>query len=643
MAQASYLSRREGRYYLQVRFSPAIARLMGRQLYRASLRTADYRRARIRVSECIGWLHRMNDTPDFTRLIELNVRELRTYLADRWPVAEDRLQARRNYEELLKNLNRRAKAAGCDPDMIEPGYIQLLNRFVQQNVDAENHLRHMERVREYERGRADMQAALQSGAMPSSFGAAGGAWDGHDSRPEGFHAPHAFETHALPKQDLHSAGEPTALTKGVPAVAEPNPTTVDSRARVSLRFSDALEQYVREDIEKKRSADLRDDVVLIINFLIDQMGDPLLHDFNQEAASRLDGMIPEIPNRENIPRMDAATLSLRYEYAKAHGWSALRRLTESRIRNGFHTALGKFFDWAIMKGHYPHERPVFSEISEENLVALPRDSFEDGEIELIFTQALFTGCKSVARCWQPGPYFLQSHIYWAYLLSLLTGMRAGEIGRIKLDDIKEKDGIFYLYLRGFDPTKGRVARKEVERFKTEASWRVIPLHPLLLDLGLLERIDELRELSCPYLFPEWQPYQKPNGDWRWGQPVTKSWQYLKELIKIERKDVALYSTRHWFADLVDNTDIKDATRRRLMGHKGKSDVPSGYGAKNRLTTRDLGELTKQSAPAIEKIMPALLEAKQKADRGDLVTLKPWLQRANWSAFYRAELGLSKRG
>ena len=162
MAQASYLSRREGRYYLQVRFGPLVARLMGRQLYRASLRTADYRCARLRVSECIGWLHRMNDTTDFVTLIELNVRELRTYLADSWPVAKDRLEARRNYEELLKNLNRRAKAAGCDPEMIEPGYIQLLNNFVQQNADAENHLQHMERVREYERGRADVQAAMLS-------------------------------------------------------------------------------------------------------------------------------------------------------------------------------------------------------------------------------------------------------------------------------------------------------------------------------------------------------------------------------------------------------------------------------------------------------------------------------------------------
>jgi hypothetical protein len=61
MACTSYLSRREGRFYLQMRLSPLVARLLGRQFYRVSLRTNDYRQACARLTECIGWVHRMND------------------------------------------------------------------------------------------------------------------------------------------------------------------------------------------------------------------------------------------------------------------------------------------------------------------------------------------------------------------------------------------------------------------------------------------------------------------------------------------------------------------------------------------------------------------------------------------------------
>lgn len=82
MACASYLSRREGRYYLQVRLNPVTSLLLGKQLYRVSLRTSDYRQARIRLSEHLGWIHRMNDSANYVSLFQKNVGELRKYLLD---------------------------------------------------------------------------------------------------------------------------------------------------------------------------------------------------------------------------------------------------------------------------------------------------------------------------------------------------------------------------------------------------------------------------------------------------------------------------------------------------------------------------------------------------------------------------------
>lgn len=168
MARTSYLARRDGRYFMQARFAVQCAPLVGKPLYRAALGTSDYRVARSRLIECLGWFDRMNDSTDYPSLIEKNVTQLRAYLRDAWPISDERLFARRNYEELLKNLNRKAQAAGCEPDMIEPEFPTLLMMFVQQNVEAEAYLRKAERVREYERGRNDMQAAVQFGAVPAA-------------------------------------------------------------------------------------------------------------------------------------------------------------------------------------------------------------------------------------------------------------------------------------------------------------------------------------------------------------------------------------------------------------------------------------------------------------------------------------------
>ena len=86
MARTSYLARRDGRYLMQVRFAAKCAPLIGKPLYRASLGTSDYRVARRRLIECLGWFQRMNDSADYPSLIEKNVAQLRTYLREAWPI-----------------------------------------------------------------------------------------------------------------------------------------------------------------------------------------------------------------------------------------------------------------------------------------------------------------------------------------------------------------------------------------------------------------------------------------------------------------------------------------------------------------------------------------------------------------------------
>ncbi len=658
MARTSYLMRREGRYYVQARLARHVARIAGRELYRASLRTADYRQARQRLVECMTWVHRMNDTNDYVSLFEKNALQVRQYLADTWPISEERLVARRNYEELLKNMVRRARAVGCDTTMIEPDFQSLLNYLVRQNVDAEEWLRKIDNHRHYERGRADVEAKLGFAAAPASFRSSAPQmpFAVEHSSPEHSSANMSVQAHLRPPEPPWASNDanvenPPALFEGVvpeelfdaepfvpPSPAPERSASAPAAATTSpVRMSEALSAYLAYDVAQRGNADARSIASLVVQFIIDMMDDPYLHDFDAAMASRIDEMMPDIPDRSKIPREHCVSLAARYRYALEHGWDELKRLTEARLQNNYHGALSRFFAWAIEASHYPHAKPVFSKTSPENLVSIQRDAFNPSEVRLILSQPLFTGCKSADWIWVPGHCFLQDHIYWGYVLSFLTGLRAGELGQIELDDIEEVDGIYYLQLRGFNPSKGRVARKDVKRFKTQASHRTIPLHPLLLDLGLLERVSELRAIACPMLFPEWEPYLKPGGEMRWGQPLTKSFQYLKRKVKLDRFDVTLYSSRHWFADLVDNTDIKHVTRTRIMGHSSRSDMPARYGSKQRLTTRDLKQIVGATSPVIDEMTELLMGAKHRAERGEMTVLKPWLLPHNWSEHYKEKL------
>jgi integrase len=145
--------------------------------------------------------------------------------------------------------------------------------------------------------------------------------------------------------------------------------------------------------------------------------------------------------------------------------------------------------------------------------------------------------------WQPGGYFVQSHIYWGFLICVLTGMRPGEVGQLKCADIRTDGAFFYFDMRPFDARNGRVAVKDLRNLKTNAAGRVVPIHPLLIELGLLDRMQDLLDQKEEQLFPEWKAYtRKKDGTIRWSLPLSKAWQYVKKKLALTRADLTLPDT-----------------------------------------------------------------------------------------------------
>jgi integrase len=240
---------------------------------------------------------------------------------------------------------------------------------------------------------------------------------------------------------------------------------------------------------------------------------------------RLDEALPDIPNRDNIPRKFSGTFFQRYQYAEQTKWSKLERVTTTTIKSRYWAGLYKFVDFAIAEKFYRSLRPKFVCIDPENLTPLPRDAFDDDELLRLLRLPLFTGCKNRVDVWQPGGYFVQSHIYWGFLICILTGMRPDEVGRLKCADIRTNGEFYYFDLRPFDARNGRVALQDLRNLKTNAAARVIPIHPLLIELGLLERMQDSMDNGEERLFPEWESYVRTkDGAVRWSQPLSKAYQ-----------------------------------------------------------------------------------------------------------------------
>jgi integrase len=533
------------------------------------------------------------------------------------PRASERVLADRcAFEHQVRHYMGRANERGFSFSRMFPGFASSWVDFVDQNKSLEQTVRRGGLRRAYEDGRSEQAQVDQ---VPS-------AWP----RSLAVEAPSSWQVAGIdPLQLIRSlvaesmqgyAGSALA----VPTAPVPDPLPVVPMAAPALMgpvMSAARDLYLAPpDRKKAHLSKGRSETAAIVQFAIDLLGDPLLQSVSKEDWNTLDLALPDIPHSRDLPAEACSSLYMRYCYARKHGWSKITRVTETTIKGRYRYGLYKFIDWAIDEKLHPGPRPTFVCIDPQNLAALPRDAFEDAELLDLLRLPLFTGCAGPHRIWTPGGYFVQNHLYWAYLILILTGMRPGEVGQIKCADIQTDGEFYYFDLRPFDARKGRVAIEDLRNLKTNSAGRVIPIHPLLIELGLLDRLLYLRKVSEERLFPEWEEYTRGDGTTRWSQPITKSWQYVKKILKVVRADLTLYSTRHLMADWLDNSAIVQRTRNRILGHV--NDVPGGYGRKGTINANQMAAISALEPEIVKQMREILVAAKDRAEKGELIVLKP---------------------
>ena len=186
--------------------------------------------------------------------------------------------------------------------------------------------------------------------------------------------------------------------------------------------------------------------------------------------------------------------------------------------------------------------------------------------------------------------------------------------------------------------------------KTRNAFRWIPVYPLLIELGLLRQRDAIvdhylarkiseaggkdrlttaeiakltEEARQQWLFPDWKVYVLPTGEIRWSQAASKVWQYVKSKFKMTRQGLALYSARHTFKGFIDDIKgLSDRSRRVVMGHAPAVDTPGGYGPKS-ITEEQADVILQLSNRTIDRMSVILLDAKRRADSGELKGMDAW--------------------
>jgi integrase len=616
LANPSYLARRPcGSYLVQVRLSPGLAKLLRRTHFKTSLGTHDPGLARERSRRIMSRIEpyvRAPDIPSMGRKIWNDMRlELR--------LGQTRDGSRYLDRQLIEQVAREfmTKVEGLDIDHafdLFP-FGKTFLEFCQLQEKELAAFRQTERGQillapDIEPRRADnaenaLQHAPELAAITSDLSAFG----------------------VVLKQILATIAPVQSPKETIALPAHPNSP--------ALKFTDAARQFVEFERRQGKAKSREDKTIAILDFVDAYLDQPQLSHLTDEVLEQVDEALGDIPNVKGFSSTNRQGLFHRYKTALEHnercalrgradGWSdrTFTRMSISAVEGRFHTPLNAFFKWARER-RLSSTSYRFHKRSGKLNSALPRDALSDQAALAIINLPIFTGCAGPTdrNRWKPGRCLVQGHIYWTLLLLTFTGMRTGEAVRLRTDRIKEGEGFYFIDLRPFDASQGRVSLEEAEGGKTENAARLIPIHPLLIDLGLLEWLDLMVQQKSERLFPQWKPPLDKHGEPRWADPVTKLWRSVRKHARLIEKNISAYSLRHLFADWLDRALSNQRTRNRIVGHVDRSSEADTYGSKSFMAPEVAAQITELDNPVIREIAAVLSAAKYKADKGELKLMR----------------------
>lgn len=149
---------------------------------------------------------------------------------------------------------------------------------------------------------------------------------------------------------------------------------------------------------------------------------------------------------------------------------------------------------------------------------------------------------------------------WIPFVAMYSGLRVEEICRLRAKDILCKNGV-YLY----------DINNDVGRLKTKNSVRYVPIHIVLINMGLILYVNTIL---------------KENNLWGlrctrygWSKMYTKKfgW-FLRKHAKISDKRKCFHSFRHSFSFKLKTAGVNDHLISQLMGHANGDISTNRYGA-----------------------------------------------------------------
>lgn len=251
---------------------------------------------------------------------------------------------------------------------------------------------------------------------------------------------------------------------------------------------------------------------------------------------------------------------LRTQYPVEVRKGEIKKGIDTRSIDKYTTAVNGLFKWAQNSGYFPEglSLPTAKQtITSKKAVkkrAARRESnrdFRENELAIAFDPLAYSIENQVP------------HHFWCPLIALFSGARRAEISQLLLRDIRQEDSLWVMDIKDDDLAK---------HVKNESARRTVPIHPMLISIGLLDYAKEIKDAK---LGPELFPQVKANQHGEKGNAVGNAWRryLIARGLRTETQDegdtntLTFHSLRHSAVSLLRKKRLPYDYRCYMVGHE----------------------------------------------------------------------------
>jgi len=257
--------------------------------------------------------------------------------------------------------------------------------------------------------------------------------------------------------------------------------------------------------------------------------------------------------------------------------TSIRTINATNL-NAYMARFATMLNWAVAEEYLDRNPARGLQLAETVHPQDRRKPFEPWQLRRIFRAPIYTGCKDEGQGYAVvGDTIASGARYWVPLICLFSGMRLNEACQLDVTDVRELEDVLCFVI-----TESSLSGTRDKSLKTKSSERIVPAHPMLLDLGLEALAQRKRQEGATKLFDDLPPGK------RGFRSVAFSRWFSRFLVSVNAASerTCFHSFRHGFRDAARNAQIDRDIALRLGGWitgGSHSETADDYGAGYRPT------------------------------------------------------------